>query len=290
MFTGLLTALVTPFSADSSSIDYDALAILVEKQIEQGVDGLVILGTTGEAPTISYHEKEQLIHFVVSNVAGRTKVIIGTGTNDTKTTIHNSILAETLGADGVLVVNPYYNKPTQKGLIAHFRKVADAIEIPVLLYNIPGRTSVNLLPESVEILCQHPNIAGIKAASGDLQQIKQVCSIAAENPPFYVLSGDDNLTDKIIRLGGKGVVSVASNLWPGKMKQWVDALMKGKEDTANKIRQTLAPLFEACFVETNPIPIKTLLAHKGLCEESLRLPLTTMDAKNRSYILNLIKA
>ncbi len=289
MFTGLLTALITPFTPSASSIDWDALLHLIDIQLDAQVDGIVLLGTTGEAPTISYQEKEKMLEMLIHYVKGRGKVIIGTGTNCTKTTIKYSQMAETFGADALLVVNPYYNKPTQKGLYEHFLAIADAVRIPVILYNIPGRTAINLSLDTIEALSQHPNISGIKEASGDIGQITRICETFKQRTDFTVLSGDDAITDRLIRLGGDGVVSVVSNILPHDMKQWVQALLDGEDHLANTLRSSkLERFFEACCIETNPIPIKTLMAAQGLCNESFRLPMTTMHPENKHRLFESV--
>ena len=288
MFTGLLTALVTPFSSDASLLDEKALEVLIDFQLTGGVSGLVILGTTGEAPTISYHEKKLLIQSVVSNVAGRTKIVVGTGTNCTKTSIRLSQEAQSLGADGLLVVCPYYNKPTQQGLYDHFTAIAQSVDIPIILYNVPGRTGVNLEAETVIRLSRHPNIRSVKEASGNINQIRYLCEYFKDNPEFTVLSGDDGITDQVMHMGGDGVISVVSNILPAEMSQWVEALRSSHQTEASRLRKILEPYFTACFVQTNPIPIKTMLSAKGLCKDTFRLPLTPMTALDKQQLLQSV--
>ena len=279
MFKGVYTAIITPFKEDES-VDWDALKNLVEYQVEKKVSGIVPMGTTGESPTLTHEEHGEVIKKVIGFVDGRCQVIAGTGSNSTSEAIRLSKRAEEAGADACLVVNPYYNKPTQEGLYRHFKAVADSVKIPIVVYNIKGRTAVNVETATLmRLIADCKNIAAVKEASGDLEQMKEV--IANAPPEFDVLSGDDNITLDLIKEGGKGVVSVASNLIPAKMVAMVNAALAKEYDEAAKLNEELGPFFEGEFIETNPIPIKAALAMKGLCEEIYRLPMCEMTPKNR---------
>ncbi len=286
MFAGLYTAIITPFKEDLS-VDFEQLSTLMQYQINANVNGVVLLGTTGESPTLSTSESEIIIKKMIALNKGQINIIVGVGTNCTKTSIERAKKAEASGADAIMVVNPYYNKPTQKGLITHFTTIADAVSIPVLLYNIPGRTGVNLSMDTLKQLSRHPNIQGVKEASGDLQQIKTICTTFKDREDFSVLSGDDILTNQVIQFGGKGVVSVISNILPKKLKECIDTLLQGKLEEGNRIFKSLLPIMDLCFIETNPIPIKTLMAREGLCYEIFRLPLTSMLPENKEKLLSL---
>ncbi len=275
-FRGVYTALITPFT-DIGTVDYKALERIVEQQIEAGIDGLVPCGTTGESPTLSHEEHDRVIAQTIKYAAGRVPVIAGTGSNATTEAIRLSQHAEDAGADAVLLVNPYYNKPTQKGLYLHFKAIADSVKIPCILYNIKGRTGVNLETDTLVRLendCR--NITAVKEASGSLEQMKAVID-GTENG-FSVLSGDDNLALDLIRLGGDGVISVASNLFPKEMVRMVHAALDGRWDEAERLGSWFAPFFSACFIETNPIPIKTAMARMGWCRESFRLPMCPLES------------
>ena len=284
MFKGLYTAIVTPFHQDGS-LDKVTFSHLIERQIESNVDGLVILGTTGESPTISTEEHNDIISFSVQKINGRCQVIAGTGSNCTREAIYHSLHAEQAGVDGLLIVNPYYNKPSQKGLYEHFRTIADTVRTPIILYNIAGRTGVNLETPTLLKLATHPMIVAVKEASGDMNQILEVIKQVPKD--FMVLSGDDELTLDIMKNGGHGTISVLSNLLPKEMVNLVSACSGASWDEANMIQAELKDLFAACFIETNPQPIKTLLAHEGLCQEVFRLPLTTMEDHNRSSLITI---
>ncbi len=285
-FSGTFTALVTPFQKDGS-IDFGALGALVDRQIEAKIEGLIVIGTTGESPTLSHTEKNEIIRFVVERAKGKTLVVAGTGTNDTASTLEYSREAAALGVDAILLVNPYYNKPTQEGLYRHFKAVADAVNVPQILYNIQGRTGVNLQTDTLVRLAAHPNIVAVKEASGDLSQMMEVIQRAPAD--FTVLSGDDNLTFPLIALGGHGVISVLSNLVPKELKQMVDTALQGKFEEARAMHYALMPLMKACFIETNPIPVKTALAMKGLIGEIFRLPLCEMGEANRTKWQEILK-
>ncbi len=279
MFKGVYTAIVTPFTADGA-VDYEAFKKLIDVQIENKVAGVVPIGTTGESPTLTEEEKEKLISLCAEKCKGKCQVIAGTGTNSTDKTIKATQKAESLGADAALVVNPYYNKPTQEGLYLHFKAVADAVKIPIVVYNIKGRTAINVeTPTLMRLITDCSNIAAVKEASGDLNQMKEV--IAQAPSEFDVLSGDDGITLDLIKEGGKGVVSVASNFIPAKMVSLVDAALSEKYSEADAMQKELEPFFDGEFMETNPLPIKAALAMKGMIEEHYRLPMCEMSADNR---------
>ena len=270
-FRGVYTAIITPFTK-SGSVDEEALRRIIEFQIESGIDGLVPCGTTGESPTLSHEEHDRVIKLTVEYVRGRVPVIAGTGSNATSEAIRLSQHARESGVDALLQVNPYYNKPTQKGLYLHFKAIADAVDIPVVVYNIKGRTGVNVeTPTLVRLMNDCGNIRGVKEASGNLDQMKDV--IQNRNDDFSVLSGDDNMTLSLLREGGDGVVSVASNLIPRQMVDFIHTALDGDFDGARKEEDRLMGFFRACFLETNPIPIKTAMAMQGWCEEAFRLPM-----------------
>jgi 4-hydroxy-tetrahydrodipicolinate synthase len=281
MFEGVYTALITPFR--NGAIDYGALEKLVAMQIEGGVDGIVPMGTTGESPTVSFEEHKEFIRRVVALVKGRVKVIAGTGANSTDEAIWLSREAEEAGVDGVLQVNPYYNKPTQRGLIAHFESVAKSIKVPVVLYNIPGRTGVNFLPAGVkELIDRVGNVVAMKEASGDIQQMMELYELCGDR--LTLLSGDDNILLPFLSIGGKGVISVLSNLLPADVKKVVTLFNQGKLDEARKQFYRLLPLCRAMFLETNPIPVKAAMAMAGYCTDDLRLPMVPLSDENRAKL------
>jgi 4-hydroxy-tetrahydrodipicolinate synthase len=281
MFRGVFTALVTPF-ATSGDLDVGLLRKLVDLQIEGGVDGLVPMGTTGESPTVDPTEHSEVIRIVVEQAAGRVPVIAGTGSNSTQEAVEMTRHAAGSGATATLQVNPYYNKPTQEGLFRHFSKVADEGGLPVIVYNIQGRTGVNVENETMLRLAAHPRIVGVKEASGDLSQMMNLLRLRPKG--FAVLSGDDNMSFPLVCLGGDGVVSVASNLVPGHMSQLIGAALKGDIETARKAHYRLLPLFKALFLETNPIPIKAAMAMKGLIPAVYRLPMCELSAQHEKAL------
>ncbi len=289
VFRGVYTALVTPFTAEGA-VDEAALKRLIDFQIEQGVDGLVPCGTTGESPTLSHEEHDRVIRLTVEYSAGRVPVIAGTGSNATSEAIQLSQHAESAGVDAVLLVNPYYNKPTQQGLYLHFKAIADSVGIPCILYNIFGRTGVNIETDVViRLMNECDNIIAVKEASGSLDQMKSV--IAGRHDRFRVLSGDDNMTIDLIEAGGDGVISVSSNLIPHQMAEMVHTALDGDIAKARELEARLAPFFKACFVETNPIPIKTAMAHIGWCEEVFRLPMCPLSTEeNRAVLIEAVDA
>jgi len=282
------TAIITPFT-QAGNVDEESLQKIIENQIENGIDGLVPCGTTGESPTLSHQEHDRVIELTVQFANGRVPVIAGTGSNATSEAIRLTKHAQDAGVDATLQVNPYYNKPTQKGLYLHFKAVADAVDIPVLVYNIKGRTGINVeTPTLVKLMKDCENIHGVKEASGSLDQMKEV--IQNRSDGFSVLSGDDNMTLSLLRAGGDGVVSVASNLIPRQMVEFVHAALDGNFDQAQKDEDRLMEFFKALFLETNPIPIKTAMAMQGWCEEIFRLPMCGFsDESNYKTLEGILK-
>ena len=272
MFKGLGTALITPFEEDGR-IDYASLEKLICAQLDAGVNALVICGTTGEPPAMTDTERSDVIRFAVRTVAGRIPVIAGTGSNCTASAAANSRRAEELGADGVLVVTHYYNKCTQDGLFMHYRTVAESTSLPVIAYNVPGRTGVNLLPSTAARLTEIPNLAGIKEASGNITQVINTAK-AIEGSNISLFSGDDPAALPIFAVGGVGLISVASNAVPARIKELTDACLAGDYATARKLQYRYQRFFELMFAEVNPIPIKAACALLGLCKPYMRLPLT----------------
>jgi len=289
---GCGTALVTPFETDGS-LDRAALRRLVDFQIDEGIDFLVPCGTTGESATLSVDEQLRVVEIVMEQSRGRVPVVAGAGGNNTHKVIELAKELERLGVDGLLSVSPYYNKPTQEGLYRHYRAIAEAVSLPIILYNVPARTSCNMLPETVARLAQIDNIIGIKEASSDATQAGQLITLVDES--FLVFSGDDALTLPIIALGGVGVISVVSNEAPAQMRALTWACLEGDFVRARALNKQLFALMRANFIETNPIPVKAALAMMGLIEESYRLPLVAMKAENREKLrevladLNLLK-
>ena len=276
MFSGAFTALVTPFR--NGEVDVEALENLVEFQIGQGVHGLVPCGTTGETPSMSEAEDRLVIGTVVRVANGRVPVIAGTGSNSTDMAIKYTRMAEEEGADGSLQVSPYYNKPTQEGLYRHFAAVAESTDLPIILYNIPGRTSVTIDAETTARLAEIPNIVGTKEATLSMNMAMDVMSLCGED--FDVLSGDDPVTLPLIALGGRGVISVASNVAPAAVSDMVNALLMGNWERGRELHYDLLPLFRALFVETNPIPVKTAASILGLCSDEMRLPMVPLQGEN----------
>jgi len=278
---GTFTAIVTPFRPDGS-LDEPALRRLVDRQIEGGVDGLVPCGTTGESATMSTQEKLRVIEIVWERSDGRVRILGGAGGNSTNDVVALAREIDQIGVDGVLVVVPYYNKPTQEGLYQHFSTVADALQAPVMMYNVPGRTSANMTGPTALRLAGHGNIVGTKEASGSLAQVMEI--VQGAPPGFSVLSGEDDLTLPIIALGGHGVVSVVSNETPARMSEMVRLALGGRLTEARTIHYELLDLIHMNFIETNPIPVKAALALMGLIEEEYRLPLTRISVRNRERL------
>jgi len=286
MFEGVFTALITPFTTEGK-LDGGALRKLVDFQIDQGIDGLVPVGTTGESPTLSPEETEEVIRIVVEQTGGRVPVIAGTGSNCTDKAIHMTEKAKQIGANASLQVAPYYNKPTGEGFFRHFTAIADAVDLPIVVYNIPGRAGKNIENPVMLRLARHKNIVAVKEASGNISQMMDL--IAKKPKDFAVLSGDDNFTFPLMALGGKGVISVASNAVPDRMKDLTHTALKGDWDRARKLHYELLPLFKAIFLETNPIPIKATMAMKGFVEEVYRLPMCPMSGENKKALTEVLK-
>jgi 4-hydroxy-tetrahydrodipicolinate synthase len=284
MFHGALTAIVTPFR--DGRLDTAALRKLVEFQVRNGISGLVPCGTTGESATLSFEEHEKVIRVVMEAARGRVPVIAGTGSNNTKEAVVLTRYARKAGAAAALVITPYYNKPTQKGLVAHFRAIAEEVDIPIILYNVPGRTGVNMTAETVVRLAEVENVVGVKEASGNLSQVCEILKGAPKD--FCVLSGDDALYFPMLALGARGVISVVSNVAPKEMAELYDAFAAGQTDRAREIHFRLWPLMQVLFVETNPIPVKTAVAMMGMIREEFRLPLCGMSDVNRKALAKVL--
>ena len=285
VFTGAATAIITPFR--NGEIDYEAFGRLIDWQIEKGIDAIVVCGTTGEASTLTDDEHREAIRFAVEKVGGRVPVIAGTGSNDTAYAIELTQYACEVGADAILLVTPYYNKATQKGLIASFTAVADVSTKPIILYNVPSRTGCNILPATAAVLAEHPNIVAIKEASGNISQIAELASLVRGKMDIY--SGNDDQIVPVLSLGGKGVISVLSNLMPYETSQICHKFLSGDVEASAAIQLDLLPLVNALFCEVNPIPVKAAMAAMGYGENSLRLPLTPMESANEAKLLNLMR-
>jgi 4-hydroxy-tetrahydrodipicolinate synthase len=285
MFPGCLTALVTPFR--NGAVDTKALAALVEAQIAAGIQGLVPCGSTGESATLSHDEHLEVVREVVRVAAKRVPVLAGTGSNSTAEAVRLTRGAEAAGADGALLISPYYNKPTQDGIVQHYAAVAEATRIPLIAYNIQGRTASNILPETMARLARIPRVIGVKEASGSMGQVLEI--LEACGPDFGVWSGDDIVTLPLMAAGGIGVISVTSNVAPARMVALADAVRAGDLVRARQVHGSLMPLFRHLFLEVNPIPVKTALAIMGQCTDELRLPLTPMTAKNRALLEPTLK-
>ncbi len=280
-----MVAIVTPFR--NGKIDEKGLGDLIEFQIKNGTDVLVPCGTTGESATLSHEEHHQVVEFTVRTVNRRVPVIAGAGSNSTSETLELTKYAKKAGADGVLLITPYYNKPTQEGLYQHFETVADSADIPIILYNVPGRTSVNMLPATVARLRKKKNIVGIKEASGDMKQVSEIIRLCGRD--FDVISGDDFTTLPLLCLGGVGAISVTANIAPADCAALFDAFFTGKRDEALKLHYKLEPLHGPMFIETNPIPVKTALALMGKIAEEFRLPLCPMADANKEKLKNALR-
>ena len=280
IFKGMATAIVTPMTKDG--IDYDALGRFIEFQIENGINAIVVMGTTGENATIEPEDQAAVIRYTVEKVAKRVPVIAGTGTNNTDHVLHNTRNACAAGADAILVVTPYYNKATQNGLIAHFTAVADASTVPMILYNVPGRTGCNLLPKTVAKLAEHPNIVAVKEATGNMAQMVEIMHLCGDKIDVY--SGEDALTVPMISMGAAGTISVLSNVAPKESVAMTDAALAGDFKTAAALQCKLLPLIDCLFSEVNPIPAKAAVSAMGFGEENLRLPLTPMENATRAKL------
>jgi 4-hydroxy-tetrahydrodipicolinate synthase len=285
MFHGSLVAIVTPFK--KGKVDEKALGDLIDWQIAQGTHGIVPCGTTGESATLTHEEHTRVVAFTVEATRGRVPVIAGSGSNSTDEAITLTKHAKKAGADGALLITPYYNKPTQEGLYRHYKAVAEAVDLPIVLYNIPGRTSVNMLPPTVARLASIKNIVAIKEGSGSLQQVSDVIQACGER--MVVLSGDDALTLPMMAIGARGVITVTANIAPKDMAKMTDAFEAGRLAEARKLHYKMSPLFAALFYETNPIPVKEALGMMGRCSAELRLPLCPMAADTREKLARALK-
>ncbi len=286
MFTGSMVAIVTPFK--NGVIDEKALAALVEFHIKEGTEVIVPCGTTGESATLTHEEHERVVTLVVEAVSGRCKVLAGTGSNNTEEAIRLTRYAKAAGADGALLITPYYNKPTQEGLYRHYEAIARAVDLPLVLYNVPGRTALQISPETVARLAAIESIVGIKEASGSLQYVSKIVELCGED--FAVISGDDFTTLPILCVGGVGVISVTANVVPGDVRAMIDAFRNGDISKARQLHYKMWPLHEAMFLETNPIPVKAALALMGMISWELRLPLTPLSEPNRDRLRTVLSA
>lgn len=285
MFAGSIVAIVTPFR--NGRVDERALGDLIEFQIANGTDGIVPCGTSGESATLSYEEHNQVIAFVVECVRHRVPVIAGTGSNATDEAIALTRHAKQAGADGALLITPYYNKPTPEGLFRHYKAVAEAVDLPLVLYNIPGRTAVNLMPATVARLATVHNVVAIKEGGGSLQQVSEIIQVCGDR--ITVLSGDDPLTLPMMAVGAKGVITVTANIVPADMAAMCDAFSSGNLEEARRLHYKMSPLFTALFVETNPIPVKATLAMMGKIDGELRLPLCPLSSESRDRLTRALK-
>lgn len=287
--TGVYTALITPFR--NGRVDVDGLRQLTRRQIAAGVDGILALGTTAETPTLSHEEQEVVLRTIFEECHGKVTLIAGTGTNATATSVVKAQWAQTIGADALLVVAPYYNKPTQRGIFHHFEAICNEVDIPVIVYNIPGRTGVNIDPLTLREIAELPNVVGIKESSGNIEQAADMIHVIG-NPsrPFSLLSGDDANTLPIMALGGRGAFSVLSNLTPERVVSLVRALDEGNYEEARRVHYELLPICKALFLETNPMPIKEAMNFCGLPAGPCRLPLCEMSTTHRDSLLRILKA
>ena len=286
IFRGAATALITPLT--SAGVDYEALSRLIDWQIEQGIDALVIAGTTGEGATLTYDEHQEVIRYSVERAAGRVPIIAGSGSNDTSRAITLSRFSCEAGADALLVVTPYYNKATQKGLIAMYTAIADAVDRPIILYNVPSRTGVNIEPATYAALADHPNIVGIKEANGNISKIVETARLVGDKLDIY--SGNDDQVVPNLAMGGSGVISVLSNVMPAQTHAMCERFFKGDLAGAAKLQMNYLPLINALFSEVNPIPVKAAMAAMGWCENYLRLPLTRMEPEHWEKLKTIMQA
>ena len=286
MFSGAFTALITPFR--NGAVDVEALESLVELQINQGIHGLVPCGTTGETPAMSEAEDRLVIETVVRVSNGRVPIVAGSGSNSTEMAIKYTRMAQEAGADGSLQVSPYYNKPTQEGLYRHFTAIAESTDLPIVLYNIPGRTAVTIEADTIARLAELPNIVGVKESTLSMNVVSDIRSLCGEG--FDILSGDDPMTLPVMSLGGSGVISVTSNVAPGAVSDMVDAILGGDWERGRELHYELLPLFRALFAQTNPIPVKTAASLLGLCSDEMRLPLIPMEGENLAVLQDTLDA
>jgi len=285
-FAGAFTALVTPFD-ERDEVDEEGLRENIEFQIKEGIHGLVPTGSTGECATLSYEEHKRVVEITVDAARGKVPVLAGTGSNSTREAIMLTQHAKEAGADGALLVVPYYNKPTQRGLYEHFKKIAETVDIPQVLYNIPSRSAVNLEPETMAKLAKLENVVGVKEASGDMKQVSKIIELTRDED-FFVISGNDSDTFEIMRLGGIGVISVASNIVPRKVVELVECLQVKDYDRAKRINEELAPLFKGLFIETNPGPVKMAMNWMGMAAGKPRLPLVELEPENQEKLRRIL--
>ena len=283
---GSIVALITPFNADGS-VDYDSLEKLIEFHIDAGTDALLPLGTTGESSTMTHEEDNDVVRFVVEHAAGRIPVIAGSGSNCTQTMLEKSLMYQQLGADGLLLITPYYNKSNEEGIYQHFKTVADAVDIPCIMYNVPGRTGCSISVRNVERLAEHPNIMGIKEASGSIAYASDIAHCLG--PDFKMYSGNDDMVVPLMSLGASGVISVWANVQPTLVHDMVRAFLTGDTARARSIQVEGLPLVHALFSEVNPIPVKEACAQLGMCEANYRLPLVPMADANRARLVEAMK-
>jgi 4-hydroxy-tetrahydrodipicolinate synthase len=286
-FTGCGTALVTPFRADGS-LDEAGVSRLARRQIESGIHFLVPCGTTGESPTLSEEERVRVVELVAAEAIGRTPVLAGAGGYDTREVIHSAQRMQRAGADGILSVTPYYNKPTREGLYQHYRAIAEAVPLPIVIYNVPGRTGTNVDPQTLARLSAIPNIVGVKEASGNMTQMCEVLNSVPDH--FLVLSGDDALTLPLMAIGGRGIISVASNAFPAELSRMVELAEAGDFARARQIHRELLPFMQVNFIESNPGPIKSAMASMGLLEEIYRLPMVSPEPASKARIAAVVQA
>ena len=286
IFRGAATALITPLTP--AGVDYEALGRLIDWQIGQGIDALVIAGTTGEGATLTYDEHQEVIRYSVERAAGRVPIIAGSGSNDTSRAVTLSRFSCDAGADALLVVTPYYNKATQKGLIAMYNTIADAVDKPIILYNVPSRTGVGIKPNTYLALAEHPNIVAIKEANGDISRIVETARLVGDKLDIY--SGNDDQVVPILSMGGSGVISVLSNVMPAQTHEMCERFFKGDLAGAAKLQMDYLPLINALFSEVNPIPVKAAMAAMGWCENYLRMPLTRMEPEHWEKLKTIMRA
>ena len=285
IFTGSAVALITPFR--NGAIDYQALERIIELQIAAGSDAIVALGTTAEAATLSGEEREELTRFIVERVSNRLPVIVGTGSNNTEVAIERSRFAEAVGADGLLIVTPYYNKTTQDGLVAHYSAIAEQVRVPIIAYNVPSRTGLNLLPETMrKMMASNENIVGVKEASGNIEQIVKLAALC---PDCDIYAGNDDHVVPMLSIGAKGVISTVANIIPEVMHLMCKAFFEGNTEEAKRLQLALLPIQQAAFCEVNPIPIKTMMGILKLCDPEVRLPLVKPSLEHYEYMERVLK-
>ncbi len=286
MLKGAIVAIITPFK--NGIFDKESYKKIIEFQINNGTDAIIPCGCTGEPATLSHNEQKEIIEFTLETVNKRVPVIAGTGSNSTKEALELNIFADKIGVDGVLIITPYYNKPTQNGLYQHYKTISETITTPIIIYNVPSRTGISILPETVAKLSEFKNIIGIKEASGSMDQVSQIINLCTKD--FIVLSGDDSMTLPIISIGGKGVVSVASNIVPKEISQMVKYALNNEWENARQIHLNLFNLFKMLFIETNPIPVKTCLSLMNMINMEWRMPLTAPSEENKQKIQKILKS